>query len=186
MKNIKIQNLLFLPLFLVLFACSSDDDTPEIVNEEEVITTVVATLVPDGGGTTVILTSRDTDGDGPNDPVVTVSGNLIANTTYGGSVQFLNETVTPAEDITDEVSGEAEEHQVFFIPSANLNAEISYLDFDSNNNPLGTVFGVQAGEASTGTLTIVLRHEPQKPNDGTLSDAGGETDVSVSFELTIE
>ncbi len=85
MKNLKLIALLVIP---VIFSIScSNDDAP--VNEEEVITTVTTTLV--GGGQTITLTSRDLDGDGPNAPIVTVSGNLTAGTTYTGSTTFLNE-----------------------------------------------------------------------------------------------
>jgi hypothetical protein len=48
----------------------------------------------------VTMTSRDLDGDGPNVPVVTVSGDLLVNTTYSGAVT-LNESVTPVDDITE-------------------------------------------------------------------------------------
>jgi hypothetical protein len=58
------------------------------------------------------LTSRDLDGDGPNAPVVTVSGDLLVNTTYTGSVSFLNESITPADDITLELK--EVEDQLFF------------------------------------------------------------------------
>jgi hypothetical protein len=34
---------------------------------------------------------------------VTVSGDLLVNTTYSGAVSFLNESVTPVDDITVEV-----------------------------------------------------------------------------------
>lgn len=186
MKKTNIIFLLIVPV-LVFFACSDDNDnTPEIVNEEEIITTLIATLVPQSGGPTVVLQSRDLDGDGPNPPVVTVSGDLAANTAYAGSVQFLNETVNPPEDITMEVREEAAEHQVFFVPSSGLNLTFDYEDFDSNNNPLGTLFTVQTGTTSSGSLTIVLRHDLQKPNDGSLANAGGETDISVGFNLTIQ
>lgn len=184
MKNYKKYALVFI-LMATLIGCKKDDDA-EPVNEEEVITTVTVTLVPQGGGTTVTLQSRDLDGDGPNAPVVTVSGNLIAGTTYGGTIVFLNETESPAENITEEVIDEAEEHQVFFIPSASLDAAFTYGDFDADNNPLGTIFALVTGAASNGTLNVVLRHEPQKPNNGTLADAGGETDVSVTFNVTIQ
>ena len=94
MKNLKLIALLVIP---TLFSTScSNDDAP--VNEEEVITTVTTTL--SGGGQIVTLTSRDLDGDGPNAPVVTVSGNLVAGRTYLGSTTFLNELANPAEDIT--------------------------------------------------------------------------------------
>ena len=36
-----------------------------------------------------------------------------------------------------------------------------------------------------GSLTVTLRHEPVKPNDG-LDSAGGETDIATSFDVTIE
>ena len=45
---------------------------------------------------------------------------------------------------------------------------------------------IVTGEASTGNLRIVLRHEPTKPNDGTLAGAGGSTDVDVTFAVTIQ
>ena len=113
MKNLKLIALLVIP---VIFSTScSNDDAP--VNEEEVITTVTTTLV--GGGQTITLTSRDLDGDGPNAPIVTVSGNLVAGTTYTGSTTFLNELEIPAEDITVEVEEEEADHQVFYhLPSS--------------------------------------------------------------------
>lgn len=185
MKNLfKISLILSLPI--LLFSCSNDDDAPAPVNEEEIITTITATLTPTGGGSAVTLQSRDLDGDGPNDPIITVSGNLSAQTTYSGAIIFLNETVNPAEDITVEVNEEADEHQVFFVTNGGLEATFSYENFDDNGNPLGTLFSVETGAASTGNLNIVLRHEPAKPNDGTLGNAGGETDISVNFPIIIE
>ncbi|MEP2935538.1 MAG: type 1 periplasmic binding fold superfamily protein [Gilvibacter sp.] len=169
-----------------LTSCSNDDDnTPEVVNEEEVITTVTLTLVPSGGGDTVILISNDVDGDGPAPPVTAQTGDFVADTDYTGLVSFTNVTETPAEDITEEVIAEAEEHQVFYISSGSLNLTTSYNDTDSDGNPLGVMTTVMTGAASSGTLNIVLRHEPNKPNDGTLGDAGGETDVSVTFDIDI-
>ena len=91
MNTFKKVSILFLAT-LVFTACSNDDDNPTPVNEEEVITTLTATLVPVGGGTTITLQTRDLDGDGPNPPVVTVSGPLVAGTTYNGSLELLNET----------------------------------------------------------------------------------------------
>ena len=105
MKTIK-SLLLFAFIGLSFVACSDDDDAPVPVNEEETITTLRITLVPEGGGTNITIETQDLDGDGPNDPVRDISGNLSANTTYTGSIVFLNETETPAEDITEEVAEE--------------------------------------------------------------------------------
>lgn len=169
---------------LAFVSCSDDDDnTPEIVNEEEVITTLTLTLVPQGGGDTVVLISNDPLGTGP---IITPdNAQLAADTNYSGVVSFTNVTETPIEDITEEVIEEADEHQVFYVASGSLNLTAAYEDTDGNGNPLGVVTTMSTGAASTGTLTVVLRHEPNKPNDGTLGDAGGETDITTTFNVTI-
>ena len=168
----------------ILTSCSSDDDNPDPVDEEEVITTMNVTLVATGAGT-VTLQSQDLDGDGPNAPQVTISGNLTANTTYAGSIELLNETETPAEDITEEVEEEDEEHQFFFNTSGALTG-FTYADQDGNGNPVGIEFTLDTGDAGSGSLQITLRHEPKKPNDGSLADAGGENDIAQTFNLTVE
>ncbi|MFH6602468.1 type 1 periplasmic binding fold superfamily protein [Maribacter algicola] len=171
---------------ILSIACSSDDNgTPMAVNEEEVITTLAVTLTPDGGGTAITLQTRDLDGDGPNAPEITVSGNLAAGVTYNGSIVLLNETETPAEDITKEVVAEAKEHQLFYTSGGGLEITTAYIDTDSDGNPLGTKFTLTAGNPSSGTLTFTLRHEPTKPNAG-LSNAGGETDLEATFSVTVE
>ena len=75
----KISNALYIFGLsgILLASCSDDDDTPEPVNEEELITTMTVTLTPQGGGNSITLQTRDLDGDGPDAPVVTVSGNFI-------------------------------------------------------------------------------------------------------------
>lgn len=170
---------------LLLSSCSSDDDNPAPVNEEEVITTLTVTLTPEDDSPVVTLESRDLDGDGPNPPVISVSGPLAGNTTYTGSIELLNETVSPPEDITEEVAEEADEHQ-FFFSSTGAISSISYLDEDGGGNPLGLEFSLSTLTAGPTTLLITLRHEPKKPNDGTLADAGGETDLAQTFSLLVQ
>lgn len=182
MKQLKFLAAL-LVTGIVLTGCDNDDP-PTVVNEEEVITTLTATLTPAAGGAAITLQTRDLDGDGPDIPVVTVSGNLAAGTTYTGSIVVLNETEDPAEDITLEVIEEGDEHQ-FFYTFAGLNATAVATNNDADGNPLGTSFTLTTGAASTGTLTFTLRHDLKKPNTG-LADAGGETDISATFNLTIQ
>lgn len=183
MKNLKLIALLVIP---VIFSTScSNDDAP--VNEEEVITTVTTTLV--GGGQTITLTSRDLDGDGPNAPVVTVSGNLVAGTTYIGSTTFLNELESPAEDITVEVEEEGADHQIFYQLPSSIGT-VTYTDTDANGRPIGLNFTLVAGTSgSTGTLTVTLRHLPNKTasgvSGGDITNAGGNTDAAVSFSVAV-
>ena len=186
MKTIKFLTLA-LAASLIFTSCNDDDDIPDDVNEEELITTVTVTLVPNGGGTTVTLVATDLDGaEGPNPPIYDVSGPLSLATSYMGSIEFLNETENPAEDITEEVEGEGDEHQVFYIPNDSLDVDVTYDGQDENGYPVGLEYTLTSGTASTGTLNVVLRHEPNKPNNGTLSDAGGSTDVDVTFNIEVQ
>tara|TARA_B110000116_G_C16662240_1_gene502312 strand:+ start:166 stop:717 length:552 start_codon:yes stop_codon:yes gene_type:complete len=170
---------------LLLGSCSKDNKTPEVVNEEELITTLTATLVPEAGGTPIILTTRDLDGDGPNEPIITVSSNLAVGVNYNGSIVLLDETKSPADIITEEVEEEAEEHQFFYTIGSSLDVTATSTNFDSDGNVLGTEFLLIPNSASNGLLTFTLRHEPTKPNDG-LSSAGGETDIEATFTIIIE
>lgn len=189
MKTLKNLSLLFISA-LVFTACSSDDDNPEAVNEEEVITTLTATLIPTTGGTSITLQTQDLDGDGPNSPVVTVSGALAANTTYAGTLELLNETESPAESITEEIEEEDDDHQ-FFFQTTNSLATFTYNDVDEDNNPVGLNFIVTTGDTTgSETLTITLRHEPSKNaegvSDGDITNAGGETDFQTIFNISVE
>jgi hypothetical protein len=179
----KLKFLAFAVVSISLVSCSNDD---EPVNEEEVITTVVTTLT--NGNNVITLTSRDLDGDGPNQPVITSNGTIQANTLYQGQVTFLNETVSPAENITEEVEEEGLEHQLFFQLPSSLGT-ISYSDEDENGNPIGLRFTYNTNTAATGNLIITLRHEPVKSaqgvSNGDITNAGGSTDAQVIFPIVV-
>ena len=174
---------------LIFASCSDDDDnTPDPVNEEEVITTLIVSLEMingQSGSDTVVMQYQDLDGDGPDAATVTVSGSLNANTVYDGSIVLLNETEMPAENITVEVEEEDDEHQFFYTVGSGLDVATEYANFDGDGNPLGTMFVLNVGSASSGGLTFTLRHEPNKPNTG-LENAGGSTDIEVTFDVTVE
>lgn len=183
MKNLKMMALALTTIF-TLNSCSNDDSP---VVEEELITTLTAIFV--GGGQTITLTSRDADGDGPNAPVITINGNFVAETTYSGSVQFLNELVNPAENITEEIEEKDLEHQIFYQISNSL-GNFTYSDFDTDGNPLGLEFTFTTGaNPGTGFITITLRHLPNKNasgvSEGNITNAGGSTDIEVTFPVVI-
>ena len=188
MSNLRIfATVIFTTVLFV--SCSNDEDiTPEPINEEEVITTLTVTLVPEGGGTAVVLSFQDLDGDGEDAPVIN-TGDLAAGVTYNGSIELLNETEIDPENITEEVKEEGLDHQFFYTVGTGLDVTTAYSDnegtgVDSVGNPLGIEFTLTAGTESSGTLTFTLRHEPNKPNTG-LSDAEGETDIEVSFDIEV-
>lgn len=183
----KLKYLLLLTLTISLFASCGDDDVV-VPPEGEVITTVQLTLTPTASSDVVNFTFTDLDGDGGNAPVIT-SESLAANTTYFGTLTFKNQSVTPEEDITEEIQEEAEEHQIFYATTLD-GTTITYNDSDSDNNPIGLSTTFNTGDAGSGTLTITLRHEPNKlatgVMDGDLTNAGGETDIEVQFDFDIQ
>ncbi|WP_103069183.1 type 1 periplasmic binding fold superfamily protein [Aquimarina sediminis] len=198
MNTIKILSTFAIGAILFT-SCSSDDDAPVQVNEEELITKMTVSLV--GGGETVTLIVTDEDGaDGPVSPEVTVSGSLKENTTYNGSVVLLNESESPAELINEEIEAEADAHQFFYEASSALNITTAYTDKESDykkedgtsftsTNPVGLTFTVATTSAGTGTLTVTLRHEPNKSASGVangdIANAGGETDITQTFDITV-
>ncbi len=184
-KIIRLLAILFISS-LAFTACDKDD--PEIPNEEELITTLFYILVPEGGGTTVTLTFRDLDGDGGNAPTIT-GGTLQANKTYAGAIRLLNEQESPAEEITEEIEEEDAEHQFFFTSSVS-GLTISYDDSDGGGNPVGLKTKLTTTTAGSGNITIILRHEPNKTasgvSAGNIANAGGETDIEVTFNVNVQ
>lgn len=181
--------ILFLALSftLILNGCKDDENGP--VNEEELVTTLRLTFTPTGGGTPAILQFRDLDGDGGNAPVITAD-TLSAITEYNVSIQVLNESVTPADTITLEIEEESDVHQFFFQPETGLFLSFDYTDTDNEGHPVGLLSTAQTGFASAGTLVVTLRHEPDKHaagvEDGDITNAGGETDIEVVFDVVVE
>lgn len=163
-------------------ACNTDD--PEPVHEEEVITTLTVTLAPAGGGEAVSLKFYDEDGEqGSIAPVITVSGPLAASTTYSAIIDLENETEDPAVNVSEEIAGEAAHHLFCFVTGQSLTVE--YEDEDENGLPLGLVTSWMTGDVvGQSSVTIALRHQA-----GTKTGecpGVGETDVEVTFDLTIE
>ncbi|GGX07148.1 hypothetical protein [Aquimarina muelleri] len=185
---------------LLFASCSNDDDNPVPVNEEELITKMTVSLV--GGGQTINLIVADEDGeDGPTPPKVTVSGNLAVNTVYTGSVELLNESVNPVELINEEIEAEADVHQFFYTANSSLNIATTYNDKESDynkedgtaftsTNPVGLKFTVTTTDAGTGTFTVTLRHEPNKSASGVangdIANAAGNTDITQTFEISVQ
>ena len=192
MKNIfQTKSLLLTSVIISLLAvmsCSDDPEDPIIENEEEVITTLTYTLTPSEGGSAVVLSYQDLDGDGANEPTIT-NGTLSAETTYSGSLTLLNETESPAESITEEIEEEDADHQFFFVTTVS-GLSVAYADTDDDGNPVGIASTLTTGSAGSGNLTVTLKHEPDKSasgvSDGVITNAGGETDISVTWTITVE
>ncbi len=193
------KSIFLIPLLIlaIVFTGCSDDDPPAPVNEEEVITTMTITLTPSSGAD-IILKTVDMDGEGGNDPIITVDGvetsqvTLATGTTYTGSIELLNESdPDDVEDITEEVADEeADEHQFFYVIGSGLDVTTTYEDEDGDGKPVGVEFTLTANSVSSGDLTFILLHEPNKTasgvEDGDIENAGGETDIEETFSISVE
>ena len=178
-------------------ACESDDDddTPSAVNEEELITDLRLTFTNsvDLSDTTFIYS--DTDGPGGSDPIVD-DIILSDSTVYTVSIEVLDASnPSDVEDITEEIAEEDEEHQFFFIPANGADSSLTVVydptELDENGNPVGlsSTWTTLGATASGATVRVVLRHELDKSasgvSDGDITNAGGETDIEVTFNLSV-
>lgn len=176
---------MMLALAFVAISCTKED--PDHDHEEELITTLTMSLT-DTSGTITSFTFQDIDGDGGNAPTIdTIT--LSANGSYTCAITLLNESETPAEDMTSEILEEASEHQ-FFFSSTKSDLTVSYSDTDSNNLPIGLATTLESGATGMGNLTVTLKHEPSKTgvgvSEGDITNAGGETDIEVVFHVIVE
>ncbi len=177
---------------IILASCKKpkDDDpiTPPPVNEEEVINRITLHFHSSHDAEHKHFEFHDADGDGGLAPVITAD-TLSHDSVYNVELELYNTTVSPADNVTEEIEDEHNVHQFFFQVSG-ANAAVAYADTDDNGLPVGLQTVWTIGAASDGTLTVTLRHDPDKTapgvSGGDITNAGGETDLEVSFPLVIE
>jgi hypothetical protein len=185
-KQLKLMLLGFLVAGTIGTSCKKDKVEE---NEEEVITTMKLTFVPVGGGAT--LTYQFDDPDGPGGTAPTKDEIVLApSKTYAVTVQLLNKTVNPAEDITLEVDEEAEAHRFYYLPQAGSNITIAGFDNDANGVPVGISSVWTTGAAATGKVKVTLRHYPATPPNKASNDPvdspKSSTDIEVEFNTKIQ
>lgn len=193
-----------LPIYALsaaLFAfasCESDD--PVVENDGEVITDVNLTFteLDESGnpvGTPLVFNASDAEGIEVGNALTTDDIELDRGTTYRLDIEVLNGIEN--EDITEEILEEADEHQFYFLGSAfeGTSAPLTYV-YDDESGELIGVRGVVTVSASPGFNTanfrLVLRHDLDKnfpgasePNFSNFTQAGGESDLDVTFPLII-
>ena len=167
----------------VLTGCKKNDKAPE--NEEELITTVKLTFVEVGSNNTSTFTFKDIDGPGGAAPSLNQQISLAPGKQYNCTVAVLDESKTPAADITTEIIAEANDHQFYYAPNG-VNITINGF----NTDPLGRALGVTSvwttgAAGAAGTVKVTLKH---KPGIKGTSDpvTVGETDIEIDFAARIQ
>ncbi len=166
---------------ILLNSCKKDD--PQPVNEEELITTLVVSLKDVATGFTSTFIFKDPDGEGGNGPTQFDEINMEAGKEYDCTLSVLNESVSPAEDITEEIMEEDVDHQFYFTPSGS-SASVTTTDIDAVGLPVGLESNWDAGAAGTGTMKITLKHKPGEKAAGD-TIAVGETDIEITFTTNV-
>jgi len=178
MNQIKIFGVLIMAVIVVSI---NNSCKPKDTNPEELITTLKLNFTK--GGITKSFQFIDIDGISGGNAGVFDTIYLDTNSTYNLSLEVLNESVSPAEDITAEIREEAIDHQFFFNPSSGLNLTSSYNDLDIAGQPIGLTNIISTGANSVGTLRVNLKHQPGIKNN---NQNTGESDIDVSFYIVIK
>ncbi|MBX7242367.1 MAG: type 1 periplasmic binding fold superfamily protein [Bacteroidia bacterium] len=159
------------------------ENCPNPINQEELITTVMLSLRDSATNEITVYSFKDLDGEGGNNPVID-SIYVKNGHKYYSDLILLNEQESPADTISVEVKEEADEHFVGYEFSP-FPVSLSYLDKDANNLNLGlkTLWRIP-GTPTTGTVTVILKHQPDGVKNGTVTP--GDTDVEATFPVVIE
>lgn len=173
-------------LSFAVFGCKKDDDLPDVPpadNPGEVITKMVLTFTDSANAANqVIAMFSDPDGEGGNAPETFDNIDLAANTTWFVEITLANESnPSDIEDVTEEILEEDDEHLFCFTPE-NVDLTVERTDTDGMFE-VGLASTWRTGAASSGTVTVVLKHQPDGEKDGTCTP--GDTDIEVQFSTSI-
>lgn len=174
---------------LLTFSACKDDEDPEPDHEHDAITVVTLTLTPtDSSKPVVTATWEDHDGPGGEAPEIDELL-LSANTTYTGSLMFASEEEhgdhKDLHDLTEEIREEGTEHEVFYLVTPQNLVTFNKTDRDANGRPIGLETTAATTAAGTGTVRILLKHQPGTKSS-TSNQNTGETDVDITFNTRVQ
>jgi hypothetical protein len=95
----------------------------------------------------------------------------------------LNESANPVANIKEEVAKEAVDHLFVFKPAPANILTVTVTDKDSKNLPVGLVADAVTTGAGTGTLQVILRHQPGSKNG---TEIPGSTDLDATFNVRVQ
>ncbi|WP_338877093.1 hypothetical protein WBJ53_15675 [Spirosoma sp. SC4-14] len=174
---------------LLVGGCNKDEQNVAPTDDNEAITTATLTLVNKAVPTDTVRATIENLNTTADFSKATL--NLKANTTYTGTIGLLDKTKTPVVDATEEIREKVNEHLFVYTYSATSGSQnaliVTITDKDTNPAPgpypVGLSTDMQTGAAGTGTLNVVLRHQPNV-KDGTPNP--GSSDLDTSFPVVIQ
>ncbi|MCE2757346.1 MAG: hypothetical protein LW706_05250, partial [Chitinophagaceae bacterium] len=113
-----------------------------------------------GTGALTVFEFKDLDGEGGAAPSKFDEITLQKGKIYDCVLEILNESVSPADNITAEIIAEANDHQFYFSATNGL-VSFSNFNADGKGFPLGTTsLWTASSNTGSGTLNITLKHKP--------------------------
>lgn len=197
MKNLKKVSLYLLALVAFGFAsCESEDPTQE--NDGEVITDVTLKFQELNASNALVISVLSFKASDPQGIEVGKTPTIQSISLAKGKKYQMTIEVTNAikgEDITQEILTEAAAHQFFFLGQVFDSSFFTIQYADAGGIALGLKTTVTVS-SSTGTnnsnMRVVLRHELNKsfpgasnPNFANFAQAGGETDLDITFPVIL-
>ena len=170
-------------LGLSISGCKKDEPAP--VQDNEFISTMRLTFTE--GTNKLVYSAKDLDGDGGKAPVIDVI-KLLPNKIYTVTTEFLDETKTPAVNLTSEIKAESAEHLIIFEPNSASLLSVVRTDKDSRNFEVGLTATAKTSAALNGTMKVTLKHQPEvggmPTKNGTASV--GTTDFEGIFTVEVK
>ena len=160
-------------------SCKKDKaEEPKKNEENEVITTVKISLTSTSGAVLAASWKDLTPNDEAGRTIDTLK--IDSGLVYTGKVELLDETKSPADNITAEVKEEANDHIFIYtqVPATPELIAIARTDKDSKNLETGLEFTLTALNKGVGKLNVILKHQPGV-KDGT--SAPGDEDINIEI-----
>ena len=177
----------FLVFSLLFLQCKKQEDVHP-TDDNELITTVQLVFT-DANNQSTTFTFQDKDGDPKTAPEKFEKITLNKNADYTLAIKILNESVSPADDITKEIEAESDSHLFVYKVNPTTLLNILPTDLDKNGKPIGLkAKGKTQFVAGTGKFRLILKHQPpvNGKNTKTGDEEGGSTDVDLEFYLIVK
>jgi hypothetical protein len=179
-----MKKLLFIFTLVQIFISSCSKDS-HAHNDQETINKITVDLV--SANHTAVFSFEDKDGDGGLNPILNADS-LKTNQTYVATIKVFKFENNTWIETTDEILREGVDHQFFFSATAN-GLETTYADLDANGKPIGLKSTWITKSTAAGKLKLTLLHMPKKSAIGVATgdktNAGGETDVEIEWDVKI-
>lgn len=181
----KTYYFLFAALFSIAACRKQPQIPPAVVNEPENITSVKITFTDSAGiEPATVVSWSDADGAGGNNPIID-SIQLTSNKTYFAEVLIQDETKNPIVNVSAEILKEGTDHQ-FFFTTTGVNVSIKPNDSDSKGNPIGLKSIWRTKNISSGSLRLILKHQPGVKVNSPGDINAGSTDIDITYSSIIQ